>query len=102
MTSESSKPRILPILAHVVLLIAAPMWFMITAFSFMIFTGDVGVQPVSITLFILYWAGPVVSVILLLALWLALYRKSYGRVRVLSWGLIAVQLLALIFLLASG
>ena len=102
MTSESSKSRVLPILAHVVLLIATPMWFMITAFSFMIFTGDVGVQPVSIALFILYWAGPVVSVILLLVLWIALYQKSYGRVRTLSWWLIIIQLLAFLVLMVSS
>jgi len=98
MPNESSKSRVLPILAHVALLIAAPFWFMITVFSFLLFTGDVGVQPASIALFVLYWAGPVLSIILLLALWHALYRQLYARAKILSWALIALQAVAFLIL----
>ena len=101
MSEPRSTSWALPVLAQVSLLIAAPFWLMVVAFSPLVFTGDPGVSAATLFVFALYLSGPVASVALLIAIWYALYRQLPDRVKVLSWCLIAVQLLAAcIFLLA--
>ena len=99
MTSKSPASWVLPVLAHLVVIIAAPFWFMIMVFSFLLFTG--GYTPMMMLLFALYWTGPVISMILLFGLWHALYNQLSARVKTMSLSLIGLQLVAFIILFAA-
>ena len=100
MTARSSTYWILPALAHLIIIIAAPFWFMIMVFSFLLFSE--GYRPAQMLLFALYWAGPVISVILLLGLWHALYNQLLCRIKTLSFYLIGVQSIAIIILFSGN
>ncbi|TQV74237.1 hypothetical protein FKG94_16660 [Exilibacterium tricleocarpae] len=101
MPEQTSKSWVLPAVAHLSLLLAAPFWLMVIVFSPLVFTGDVGVNPGSVLVFVIYLSGPVTSLALLVAIWYALYRQLPGRVKVLSWCLIAVQVGAVFIFLLS-
>ena len=100
MTARSSTYWILPTLAHLIVIIAAPFWFIIMMFSFLLFSE--GFKQLQMVLFALYWAGPVISVMLLLGLWHALYNQLLRRIKVLSLCLIGVQSVVAIILFSGN
>ena len=101
MSEQTSRSWVLPLVAQLSLLLATPFWLMVIAFSPLVFTGDPGVNAGSVLAFALYLAGPVASLALLVSIWYALYRRLAQRVRVLSWCLIGIQAIAVLFLLVS-
>lgn len=98
----TSRPWLLPLLAHLVLIASIPVWFITLVFSGLLLTGHGSAPPLAAyMLFALLWLTPATMVGLLLTLWHALYQRLAVRANRLAMTLLTVQIISLLLLLVT-
>ncbi|PTY37849.1 hypothetical protein BGP77_15360 [Saccharospirillum sp. MSK14-1] len=96
----TSRPWLLPLLAHLMLIVTVPFWVFALIFSPLLLANyDQGPPPAIILLFALFWIVPVMLIALFGVLWHALYKGYALRANRLASLLLAAQLMALLWLL---
>lgn len=101
MTAES-RPWILPVLAHLAVVISLPFWLLVVVFGPLVLAGYDGPTPfIAYAILAYYWLTPALCVPLLGWLWYALYHRQDQRANqlalallVLAGSILAVQLLS--------
>lgn len=78
------------VFAHIIALLAAPLWVFVTQFSFSVWQQADAIGDYFV--FALYWLGPILSFGLLVALWVMIMQKHTSRMIKLSWMLVVLQL----------
>lgn len=100
--TQTSRPWLLPLLAHLVLIVSVPVWFITLVFSGLLLTGhDPGPPLGAYLLFALLWFTPAALAGLLLMLWHALYQRLAVRANRLAMALLTIQIISLLLLLVT-
>jgi len=100
--TPTSRPWLLPLLVHLVLIASIPVWFITLVFSGLLLTGHDSAPPLAAyLLFALLWLTPATIVVLLLVLWHALYRRLAVRANRLAIALLTIQIISLLLLLVT-
>jgi len=100
--TQAPRPKLLPLLAHLVLIASIPVWFITLVFSGLLLIGHDPSPPLAAyLLFALLWLTPASMVILLLMLWHALYRRLAVRANRLAIALLTLQIVSLLWLLVT-
>ncbi|MFG1495463.1 hypothetical protein ABMA57_02440 [Saccharospirillum sp. HFRX-1] len=100
--TQTSRPWLLPLLAHLVLIASIPVWFITLVFSGLLLTGhDPGPPLAAYWLFALLWLTPATMAGLLLMLWHALYQRLAVRANRLATALLIIQIISLFWLLVT-
>ena len=100
--TPTSRPWLLPLLAHLMLIVTVPFWVFVQIFSPLLLANyDQGPPPAVYLLLALVWMVPAVLIALFAALWYALYKRLAQRANRLAAVLLAAQLMALFGLLLA-
>lgn len=100
--TQPSRPWLLPLLAHLMLLISLPFWLLALVFSPLLLAGFEPAPPLSAYLTLaVFWLLPTLILVLLVLLWYALYQGYALRANRLSIILLALQSGALLWLLLA-
>lgn len=100
--TQPKRPWLLPLLAHLVLVVSLPLWFIVLTFSLLVLAGGEAHRQVGSYLLLgFYWLPPLLLLALVGLIWHALYHRQGQRANWLCGLFIALQLLALILLLSA-